>query len=561
LRPSLLSLLLGLAAAACEPTGSGPPPRFPEVARASGVDFRHENGARGKRHMPETTSGGAAWLDYDGDERFDLYLASGNVHAARGGDGDTPGRLFKNVDGSRFRDVTEAAGLIDRGYATGLAVGDHDNDGKPDLYLTRLGSNALHRNESGTFRDITGSSRTAAAGWSSCAAFLDHDLDGDLDLYVGRYVDYDPAVECQEGGQPAYCSPHKFPGLPDVLFRNEGGGVFADVSRSAGIAVAGPHEGKTLGIAVLDHDDDGDPDVFTACDQVPSLLFRNNRDGTFTEVGLLANVAYGDDGNARAGMGVDAGDIDLDGRLDLVVTNFADEPCSVFRALGEGSFLDEARRLDVARYTLEPLGFGVLLIDHDLDGDLDLYVANGHVQDSIALLRPGRGFGQKDLLLDNLEGKLFADISAAAGEWFGRAEVSRSAASCDLDGDGDEDIAVTVSGGQAVLLRNETRSAHWIALRLEGTRSNRDGHGARVTLHGRRASTAFTRVAQCQTARSYASACDPRVRFGLGAGDVQVERIEIRWPLGALQVLEAPAIDRVHRVKEPVQSPSNHPGL
>ncbi|MBI4603191.1 MAG: VCBS repeat-containing protein, partial [Planctomycetes bacterium] len=282
--------LAGGAALLCLQPGRAAP-RFTDATGAAGIAFVHENGARGRRHLPETTVGGAGWIDYDGDELFDLYLVNANLRSDRGGEGDTPSRLYRNLGDGRFRDVTEEAGAGDRGYGAGLAVGDCDNDGRSDLYVTHVGPNALHRNDGGRFHDATEEAGVAAGGWSSSAAFLDHDLDGDLDLYVCRYVDYDPSRECRQAGIPVYCSPHEFPGLPDVLYRNDGA-AFADVSRAAGIAVAGPGEGKSLGVAVLVHDDVGDPDVFVACDQVPYLLFRNDRDGTFSEVGLLADVAY-----------------------------------------------------------------------------------------------------------------------------------------------------------------------------------------------------------------------------------------------------------------------------
>jgi hypothetical protein len=390
----------------------------------------------------------------------------------------------------------------------------------------------------------------AGGGWSTSAAFLDYDADGLLDLYVCRYVDYDPARRCEDAGRHTYCSPREFPGVPDLLFRNRGDGTFEDVSRAAGIAIAGPAAGKSLGVVVLDFDDDGDSDIYVACDQVPNLLFRNDGGGAFKEVGLLANVAYSEEGESQAGMGVDAGDIDLDGRPDIVVTNFADERNALYRNEGGGFFAERSAAFGLGGPSLVPLGFGVLLIDHDLDSDLDLYVANGHVQDNIAELRPGRTFAQTHQLLDNREGAQFVDVSATAGAWFRQATVGRAAASADADNDGDEDIVVLNNGGRPALLRNDARGSHWIAFRLRGTRSNRDGYGARVVVSARRDAAAFTRVLECRSARSYASACDPRVRLGLGRGAVAVERVEIRWPSGAVQTLLRPAIDRVHEVVE-----------
>jgi hypothetical protein len=526
--------------------------RFTDVAEASGIDFVHETGARGKRYMPETTIGGAGWIDYDADGLYDLYLVNGNIHADRGGEGDTPSRLYRNQGNGRFTDVTAEAGVGNRGYGSGLAVGDYDNDGLSDLYVTNLGPNVLYHNEGGgRFRDVTKDASTAGGGWSTSAAFLDYDQDGLLDLYVCRYVEYDPSRECKQGGIPSHCSPHEFPGMPDILYRNRGNGTFEDVSQEAGVAVAGPFQGKSLGVVVLDHDDDGDQDIYVACDQVPNLLFRNNGDGTFTEAGLIANVAYSSEGVAQAGMGVDAGDVDLDGREDIVVTNFADEPDTLYRNDGGGLFSDATKAFDLAGPTLVPLAFGILLFDPDLDGDLDLYIANGHVQDNVAQLRQGMTFAQRDLYLENLDGRRFADASARSGAWFERPAVKRAAAAADYDEDGDEDVAVLVSGGRPALLRNDGPPGHWIAFRLEGTRSNRDGYGAKVTVTARSPRGSLTRILTCRSARSYLAACDPRVRVGLQRGDVAVDRVEVRWPSGTLQTIESPAVNRVHRIKEP----------
>ena len=522
-----------------------------DVSGEAGIRFVHENGARGRRHMPETVIGGAGWIDYDQDGLLDLYLVNGNIHSARGGEGKETDALYRNTGKGTFEDVTAARGISGRGYGCGLAVGDYDGSGFPDIYVTQLGPNVLYRNEDGrSFLDVTAGSGTAAGGWSTSAAFLDHDGDGDLDLWVCRYVDYDPEHVCREGPHTTYCSPHEFPGVPDVLYRNEGDGTFTDVAKEAGIAIAGPSEGKSLGILTIDFDDDGDTDVFIACDQVPNLIFRNEGDGRFREVGLLANIAYPDDGRARAGMGVDGGDVDLDGRQDIVVTNFSDEPNTLFRNEG-GFFSDVTKRLNIGGPTLEDLGFGVLLADLDLDSDLDLFFANGHVQDNVAVLRPGRRFEQKAQLLENLDGARFVDASARWGSWFGRAVVGRAAACGDYDEDGDEDIAVLVNGGKAVLLGNDGPPSHWIALRLEGRASNRDGYGARVRIEAETPRGIIRRSFECRSARSYSAACDPRVRAGLGAGPVAIRKVEVLWPSGVEQVLRALEIDRVHRVVEP----------
>lgn len=544
---SSLAILAG-----CQPRPTSRGILFVEVTEAAGVGFAHQNGATGKRFLPETTVGGAAWIDFDSDGFFDLYLLSGNEHPDVGGPGKASNRLFRNLGDGRFADVTDASGVACHAYGSGVAVGDYDNDGLSDLYATCYGDNFLYHNEpGGRFKDVTAHAGVRGGRWSTSAAFLDYDLDGDLDLYVCRYVDYDPTKTCRTGDLSTYCSPHEFPGLPDILYQNRGDGTFGDVSQSAGVAVAGPTSGKSLGVIVLDYDDDGDPDIYVACDQVPNLLFRNERNGRFTEVGLIANVAYSSEGASQAGMGIDAGDIDLDGREDIVVTNFSDEPNALYHNDGGGFFSEASRRFDLAGITLERLGFGVLLFDADRDGDLDLYVANGHVQDNVAALRPGHTFAQADQILENESGKRFVDISPASGEWFGRATVSRSVASCDFDEDGDEDLVVLSTADRAVLLRNDSPASHWIAFKLRGTRSNRDGFGARVTVTVKHGIETARRVFECRSARSYAAACDPRVRCGLGREAVMVEKVEIRWPSGVLQAIQAPAIDRVHQVIEP----------
>ncbi len=561
--PSGRSLVYCLAAIAAGAIAAGiwwigslrsrPAPLFVDVLAEAGIDVTHENGARGERHLPETTAGSAGWIDHDGDGLYDLYLVSGNLHPEGGGSGNgaARNRLYRNLGGGRFADVTERAGVGDTGYGTGLAVGDYDGDGRSDLYVANYGRNVLYHNQGdGRFRDVTSTAGVEGGGWSSSAAFFDCDGDGDLDLYVCRYLDYDPTRKCEEEGMPVYCGPRAFQGLPDLLYRNRGDGSFEDISIAAGIALGGPEEGKSLGVVVLDHDGDGDSDVYVTCDTVRNLLFRNHGDGTFKEVGLLANVAYSNEGSPQAGMGVDAGDVDLDGHADLVVTNFADERNALYLSEGPGYYTEMSAAFGLGEPSFVPLGFGVLLFDFDLDSDLDLYVANGHIQDNIASRIPGRTFPQRDQLFENEAGRRFVEISKRAGPWFDELHLGRAAAGADFDGDGDEDLVVLNVGGRPALLRNDGGKGHWIGFALEGTRSNRDGYGTRVTVTARRGGESVTRVFECRSARSYAAACDPRVRCGLGTGAVVVERASFRWPSGATQELLAPEIDRYHTVVE-----------
>jgi len=547
-----------------------PEDRFVDIAASAGIDFRHTTGAAGERHLAETVGSGAAWLDYDSDGDLDLFCASGNEGSAEGGPGTSRCRFFRNDGYHRFRDVTEEAGVAATGYAIGAAVGDYDNDGRPDLYVTCFargapgpggGGNVLYHNEGGgRFRDVSVEAGVAPGGFSTAAAFLDYDGDGLLDLYVVRYVRYDPQKRCSRGGIPTYCSPLDFAGEPDVLYRNRGGGIFDDVSAAAGIACEDAAGGAGLGVLPLDFDDDADTDIFVANDQGPNYLWKNDG-GKFTDVALLVGVAYGPDGSARAGMGVDAADLDGDGREEVAVTHFADEPLGLFSPDGHGLFRDRAVELDLAGPTLLPLGFGVAFLDHDLDGDPDLYIANGHVQDNIEKLRAGSGqtFAQPHLLLDN-EGGRYRDVSATAGSWFRQARVGRGVALGDFDEDGDEDLFVVNAGGSGALLENRTpRAGGWIALKLRGTRSNRDGYGARVAVIATDAPGAErTRFFEVRSARSYASACDPRVRMGFGPRPPRSIRALVRWPGPARAVAEYKGIEpgRTTELVEPAEPPS-----
>lgn len=525
--------------------------RFERVDSELGIDFRHETGARGERLMPETVIGAAGWIDHDADGLLDLYLVNGADLENPGGAGGPRNQLYRNLGGKGFEEVGAAAGVADAGYGTGLAVGDYDNDGLSDLFVTNYGANVLYHNEGdGRFRDVTVAAGVGGGAWSSAAVFIDCDRDGHLDLYVCNYVRYEPGRRCSQGELPVYCSPGEFEGAPDELWRNRGDGTFKDVSFSSGIALGKIDSGKSLGVVPLDYDDDGDSDIYVACDQVPNLLFRNDGDFNFSEVGLIADVAYSSGGVSQAGMGVDAGDVDLDGRQDLVVTNFSREPNALYLNRGGGLFSDASAIFGLAAASLPPLGFGVVLCDFDLDSDLDLYVANGHVLDNVAELGFPSGFAQPDQLFENNDGLGFKEVSSQAGAWFGRAAVGRAVAVADFDGDGDDDLAVVNNGEGVALLRNQSATGHWIAFHLQGVRSNRDGYGARVKVEATREAGAFVRRFECRSTRSYAAACDPRVRVGLGSGPVRIDRVEVSWPSGIRQVLSGLEIDRWHHVVE-----------
>ena len=529
-------LALTFLTVACD-RAPGSKDRFVDVAAACGVVFRCETGARGEKHLPETVTGAAGWIDFDQDGDCDLVLAGGHAHPDRGGPGEQhTARLFRN-DSGKFTDATEEARLDFRGYGMGLAVGDVDNDGRDDLFVAAFSpsgeaGNALFHNDGGTFRDVTAEAGLASKGWATACAFFDYDGDGFLDLFVARYVRYDPSKHCTGfGGLRSHCGPTDYPGEADLLFHNRGGARFEEVSAASGIGVDDPAGGAGLGALAFDFDLDGDQDIFVANDNSPNYLWRN--DGArFTDVALSAGVAYGPEGDARAGMGVDARDLNGDGLEDLVVTHCENESDALFLSQGVGLWRDAAREWGIAGPTLAPLGFGVLLEDFDLDGDADLYIAEGHVHDEIEKLRPGSGqtYAQRDLLLENTGGR-FRDVSLASGPWFQVARVGRAAASCDFDGDGDIDIAVTNAQGDAALLENRSENRPWIALRLEGRKANRNAYGARVAVVVKDASEAeAVPHPTVRSSRSYNAACDPRVHFFFGARAPNMVRAVVQWP-------------------------------
>jgi hypothetical protein len=462
-------------------------------------------------------------------------------------------RLYRQKEDGRFEDVTARAGLAGAGYGTGVAVGDYDNDGDEDLYVTGLGGNHLYRNEGdGRFTDVTEAAGVAGSGWSTSAAFVDVDHDGRLDLFVCRYLDWsfegNPICGDERPGYHSYCHPDRFPGAPSLLFHNEGGGRFKDVSARAG--VANP-EGKSLGVALADFDGDGFTDLFVANDSVRQFLYRNRGDGTFQEMALGAGAALDEDGRTYAGMGVDVADYDNDGRPDVVITNLSNERYALYRNAGDGTFSYETHVSGLGVMTQLYSGWGVRFLDYDNDGWKDLVLAQGHVMDTIELVSPHLRYRQPPLLARN-EGGRFRDVSASAGAVFREPWAARGLAIGDLDGDGDLDVVVTTVGGRAYVLRNEGGNrGHWIQLRLRGTRSNRDGLGAEVRLV---TPSGALRHAIATTSGSYLSASDRRVHFGLGA-ETKARSIEVRWPSGIVQrVTDVPA-DQVLTLTEPADAP------
>jgi enediyne biosynthesis protein E4 len=520
--------------------------RFVNVASEAGLTFSHTSGASAEKLMPETFGSGVAVLDYDNDGWPDLFFPNG---ADLAGGKPSPGnRLFRNRRNGTFADVTAGSGLAGSGgFAMGATVGDFDNDGNLDLYVTGYGANQLYRNRGdGTFADATPRAGVGGAGWSTSAAFLDYDRDGWLDLFVARYLDYDlaSASYCgyQREGYRMYCHPQTFDGVPDLLYRNNRDGTFTDVSRRAGVANPA---GKGLGVAVGDVDLDGWPDLFVANDGVRNFLYRNNRDGTFADVTFQAAVGFSLNGVPLAGMGTEIADYDGDGRPDIFLTAFSREYNTLFRNLGGLQFEDATLPAGLESGFLT-LAFGTKFFDFDNDGDLDLHVTNGHVTDNVALYDPKLSWRQKDLLYENLGAGRFEDVSARSGPAFQIEHVGRGSAVSDFDGDGDLDIVVSDCGGLPLLLRNDGGTGnHWLALRARGQTSDRFGVGAKVrlTAGGR------TQLREIGPAGSYLSSSDLRLHFGLGR-ETRVARLEIEWPSGRKQTLVDLEADRTLVVDE-----------
>lgn len=516
---------------------------FTDVARQRGVNFRLENSATSQKYLPETMGGGVAVFDYDNDGRLDLFFTNGahiddpmpGGRKAEKSDARYGNRLFhQNPDGT-FTDVTSKAGLSGSGYSMGVAVGDYDNDGFEDLFVTGLDRAALyHNNGDGTFTDVTEKSGTAVTGWSTSAGFFDYDNDGKLDLFVGRYVEwsFEGNRRCgNEGGGRHYCHPLLYRGTTSVLYHNNGDGTFTEVSSHSGISKL---LGRALGVAFADYDGDGWTDVFVANDSMQSFLFRNNGDGTFTEKGIAAGVAYDEDGNAFAGMGVDFADYDNDGRPDLVVTDLATQKYMLFRNTGDGSFSSETDASGLSRASMTSTGWGIKWADFDNDGWKDLFAAQGHIDDNMFGASRTLTYRQKPMLLRNNRGRLLLwpeDPHTAIMQ----AHVGRGLAVGDLDNDGAVDIVTSNIGeGPSIFRNNHEGSGHWIGISPKGTRSNRDGIGCRVKVVGSSGRTQYYTV---NTAGSYLSASDRRLVIGLGADD-SAQLIELRWPAGGVQQLQ-----------------------
>jgi hypothetical protein len=535
--------LLALCLAGAAPRAADRALRFTDVAAEVGLDLLNIAGSPAKDLVMDANGNGAAWFDYDHDGDLDALIVNGSRFERLKKGGDLMAALYRNDDG-RFTDVTKASGLDRRGWGTGVCVGDIDNDGFDDVYITAFGPNVLWRNTGhGTFAALPSA---ADKRWSTGCAFADYDRDGLVDLYVANYVRFEPAAvptrasgACHYLTITTFCGPRPLPGEPDALYRNTGDGRFNDVTRAAGIIDPGYYG---FGVIFTDLDDDGWPDIFVANDSVPNLFFRNQRDGTFVEDAVLSGVAVAGNGREQAGMGVAAGDVDGDGRLDLVKTNFSQDYTTVYANDGDGLFRDASGRAGMLAALGPHLGWGVGLFDGDNDGLLDLFVANGHVYPDVARTGTSDYAQKNDLFINNGRGRLQrADV---AGGGLAIAKSSRGAAFGDYDNDGDVDVLIVNMDDRPTLLRNDSTGGHWITIQLQGVRSNRDGLGARVIAQasGRR------QIRQPRSGGSYLSQNDLRAHFGLGAA-ASVD-ITIRWPSGQVDTATAVAADRFYIARE-----------
>jgi hypothetical protein len=500
-----------------------------DATASAGLQFRHNSGAYGGKLLPETMGAGCAFIDYDADGWQDILLVNGM---------DWPGhtkqrstlRLYHNNRNGTFTDVTRAAGLEIEVYGMGVAVGDFNNDGFPDVFITCVGQNRLFRNTGkGTFVDVTRASGLGGReAFSTSAMWIDIDRDGLLDLFVCNYVRWtaEHDVFCSlDGKQKSYCTPEAYRGETCWLFRNRGNGTFEDVTATCGIFDS---SSKSLGVALIDYDQDGWPDIFVANDTQPNKLYRNLRNGKFRDVALEAGMALSQDGKARAGMGVDAADFDGSGKPGLAVTNFDNEMIGLYRPQTSGAYLDVASRSGVGVASLTRLGFGCIFADLDLDGALDLIVANGHIDETVRNIRGNVGYAQAPLLFLNQGNATFRDVAGLAGSAFVQARVGRGLAAGDFDRDGDVDLLMTTNNGPAVLFRNDQSTGNRsIRFKLIGTQSNRDAIGATIRLfHG---GTSQSRVVR--SGSSYLSQSELPVTFGVGKRDV-IDRVTISWPNG-----------------------------
>ena len=551
-RPALLVLSLLVLALLCRQVGlqaggnSKPfPVQFLNATLEAGLAFEHNNGAFGKKYLPETMGSGAAFLDYNNDDWQDILLINGKNWPGRQGRRSTMALYLNNKDGT-FSDMTRKAGLDLEIYGMGCAAGDYDNDGWVDLYVSALGPDRLFRNQrDGTFRDVTREAGLGNPEFATSVAWLDYDRDGNLDLLVTNYVEWsiETDIRCSlDGVNKSYCTPESYPGVSSRLYRNQGDSTFADVTRKAGLLDS---SSKALGVAVFDADDDGWPDLLLANDTQPNKLYINRKDGTFRDEGISAGVAFSEDGTVRGAMGVDAADYDGSGLASLVIGNFSNEMLNLYHNEGQGLFVDDAPTSEVGQSSLLTLAFACFFFDFDLDGKLDIFVANGHVENDINKVQRRVKYAQPPHLFHN-QGKGFVEVAHRVGSDFVQPRVGRGGAYGDYDNDGDLDLLMTTNGGPAVLWKNESDNPNrYLRVKTVGTSSNRDGIGAKVTVqlaNGR----LWRRV---KSGSSYCSQSELPVTFGLGRSD-KILSLEVLWPSGSVDKLTNLAPDQRIVIRE-----------
>ena len=545
-----LSFAMGVAAQ----TPQSPPANaitFRDITQKAGIHFVHNNAAFGKKYLPETMGPGVAFIDYDNDGWPDIFIVNGMDWPGHASKHSTPKLYHNNHDGT-FTDVTHKAGLDIEMFGMGVAVGDYDNDGYDDLFVTALGqSHLFHNNGNGTFTDVT----KKAGLWgpkefSTSAAWVDYDRDGKLDLVVANYVQWslEGDLYCTlDGKSKSYCTPESYKGASVRLWHNRGDGTFEDVTKKAGVWEP---TSKTLGIAILDYDNDGWPDLLFSNDTQPNKLYRNNGNGTFTEKAVVAGIAFSEDGVARAGMGVDAADYDRSGMASILITNFSNQMLSLYHNEGKGLFVDEAPRTEVGRNSLLTLGFGCFFFDYDLDGWPDIFVANGHIDGDIQRVQPNVKYAMPPHIFRNLGKGNFQEVTKSLGAGFATPRVGRGAAYADINNDGRLDLLLSTNGGPVYLFENEFTGSAGTAnkslrIKLIGTKSNRDGIGAAVKL----TAGGESQTEMLRSGSSYLSASELVLTFGLALHE-QAESVEIRWPSGQVEKLSDIAAGQTITVTE-----------